>query len=944
MIARLDVPVLIAVPNITLQEQWREKCISLFLDDTEHPETLISTSLLDIKKINIITYQSLTGSSDESDVVKNRIYTMWYEDEWSETQKKEDFIDLITGIHESDPEEYREKYGSYAKKLKKEIDTSMIHELLKDELKIWIEKMKTCWIGAIILDEAHHLTSWWSRALYEIIGQLGNPITIGLTATPPFENADYFELDENYTNLLWEVDYYVPTPAIVRSGRLAPYSDLIQIVSPDNTIQWELDATEKQLQNILDKYWSNISLSLHEHIVTNYDTLKNRSMILIEKWTRFILRYKPETAEFDMRIYLTESAKQELSLEDIAKSLWFWIYTSKNTITKKEQEDIRKIFFNLGYINRQKNFYRFQTPMEKSLIYSMTKIQGIQTILNQEEKNLKSGLKCAIIVDFLDKNESKWISGKDIIESCIEKYNHLNPYLVSGQWIWKIENSEIQEVQDESILSITEKLRNGSIQLIIGTRGILGEWWDCPELNTLIDVTGVSAYMSVNQIHGRAIRKDLKNPNKVANIYDIVCIGHGLQWLRDFERLSKKHNQFYWVDDMGSIVKELDHVYPQLEKHIQDRNMINTYMLRKSALRSMIYELWGIGKEYSNTETFSLSIEVRNPYSQYYIPTDVSRNDLFDLLKESTTNDSNILELGKSTYHRLLRKWLKEIIDATLIVLMIEKEIPSDFTYELQWSTNWSIKIKGDYPDQIVSKKVIEIIGNIFSSATDENYIIEFDTTNRIKNYGGDFNGNMLIPVIIGLSFGFLWVTNNIVLVVGLWIVLFWIIWIIYVWRQNQIWKKAKKDYENNYISNPKIQLPIPKLIGRNESRRNRFIEGGVKLNASEIIRYFFPCLGTYIGKIKNAYIFQSIVYIFILSLFLCVLNDIYFDNSTLLLTAVWGLWIVICGSFILYLPLAMIYSIKFTTKRLTAIIRPVTPLDIGKTGNLTAKIEKIWI
>jgi len=44
----------------------------------------------------------------------------------------------------------------------------------------------------------------------------------------------------------------------------------------------------------------------------------------------------------------------------------------------------------------------------------------------------------------------------------------------------------------------------------------------------------------------------------------------------------------------------------------------------------------------------------------------------------------------------------------------------------------------------------------MFSSAIDENYIIEFDATNRIKNYGGDFNGNMFIPVIIGLSFGFL--------------------------------------------------------------------------------------------------------------------------------------------------------------------------------------------
>jgi hypothetical protein len=101
--------------------------------------------------------------------------------------------------------------------------------------------------------------------------------------------------------------------------------------------------------------------------------------------------------------------------------------------------------------------------------------------------------------------------------------------------------------------------------------------------------------MSVNQVHGRAIRLDLTHPDKVANIYDIVCLGTGYQGMRDFDRLKKKHTQFYGVNDSGLIIKELDHIYPQLEKLIHNPEKINAYTLKKSSLRSMIKDLWGIG-------------------------------------------------------------------------------------------------------------------------------------------------------------------------------------------------------------------------------------------------------------------------------------------------------------------------------------------------------------
>ncbi len=66
-------------------------------------------------------------------------------------------------------------------------------------------------------------------------------------------------------------------------------------------------------------------------------------------------------------------------------------------------------------------------------------------------------LRVAIITDFLDM-ESDWINGHYIFDAVSRKYAHLNPYLVSGQGIWKIENNKKILAENETILSVTEKL------------------------------------------------------------------------------------------------------------------------------------------------------------------------------------------------------------------------------------------------------------------------------------------------------------------------------------------------------------------------------------------------------------------------------------------------------------------------------------------------------
>jgi superfamily II DNA or RNA helicase len=116
MMTRLDVPTLILVPNLTLQEQWKDKLEKLFFESHESSDVLISTNINEIKKINIVTYQSLSGSdTEDDDSINAKILDMWFLSEKDEFQDKKTFLLFVTELRSENPEEYRELYSKHRK-------------------------------------------------------------------------------------------------------------------------------------------------------------------------------------------------------------------------------------------------------------------------------------------------------------------------------------------------------------------------------------------------------------------------------------------------------------------------------------------------------------------------------------------------------------------------------------------------------------------------------------------------------------------------------------------------------------------------------------------------------------------------------------------------------------------------------------------------------------
>ncbi|MDD5603734.1 MAG: DEAD/DEAH box helicase family protein, partial [Eubacteriales bacterium] len=170
-----------------------------------------------------------------------------------------------------------------------------------------------------------------------------------------------------------------------------------------------------------------------------------------------------------------------------------------------------------------------------------------------------------------------------------------------------------------AVLMTTFLFEKGITKCIAGTRGLLSEGWDSVNLNTLIDLTAVTTFASVNQLRGRCMRKDKNDPQKVSNIWDITCVAPGLEkGYNDLSRLYRKHDQYYGVCDDSQIQRGINHVDPSIgifgQEQLDDEDIarINNNMLSTFMDRQRTYSLWRIGEPFENVELDSCEIKLQN--------------------------------------------------------------------------------------------------------------------------------------------------------------------------------------------------------------------------------------------------------------------------------------------------------------------------------------------
>ena len=102
----------------------------------------------------------------------------------------------------------------------------------------------------------------------------------------------------------------------------------------------------------------------------------------------------------------------------------------------------------------------------------------------------------------------------------------------------------------ELVLAVSRLVAEGRVRLVVGTRGLLGEGWDCPAVNTLVDLTTVTTSTAVAQLRGRGMRLDASWPGKVAHTWSVTCLlpaGAGLVSSTELDRLRRKADSTWSV-------------------------------------------------------------------------------------------------------------------------------------------------------------------------------------------------------------------------------------------------------------------------------------------------------------------------------------------------------------------------------------------------------------
>jgi superfamily II DNA or RNA helicase len=164
----------------------------------------------------------------------------------------------------------------------------------------------------------------------------------------------------------------------------------------------------------------------------------------------------------------------------------------------------------------------------------------------------------------------------------------------------------------------TAAFGKGATRALVGTRSMLGEGWDAPWVNCLVDLTATTTGVSVRQMRGRSLRLDPDDADKVASNWDVVCVAPDLaRGSADYERFVRKHLHLHAPTEDGAIEAGPSHVHPELGPFAPppaaDFDEINAGMRKRAAESEVARKRWRIGDPYVGEELRTVVVRTLGP-------------------------------------------------------------------------------------------------------------------------------------------------------------------------------------------------------------------------------------------------------------------------------------------------------------------------------------------
>ncbi|RPI91691.1 MAG: hypothetical protein EHM40_14995 [Chloroflexi bacterium] len=708
LIRQFDVPAVVFAPTTTIQAQWYEK-VGMFLDPSDKVGDFACMEPGQCAPIYLFTYQLISTQAEAQEHIKESALLLWKEELVTDGQVADlvKAAERLATLKQNNPQEFRKELPKYIKRVKRKLlyepDVD-IEPFLHPNARKLINNLIQNGVRTIVLDECHHLLDCWAIVLRYFISKVETPKVVGLTATLPSpENDDEYE---NYTSLLGDIDFEVPTPAVVKEGDLAPYRDLVYIVKPTKRETEYLKQIQAEFQSAIalltedQRFLKWVQSLIHIPPDTErskvWQTYWDEHPLLTLAAVRFAnLRGMKVPVDLPMPVEATDP----IQLEDWSTLLErFGLDVLKTSQDKKDHQllsALRKAILPFGLALTERGISQTRSAGDLVLSFSEAKDYAVAHILDAELKALGDRLRAIVVTDFervgtgvprlkgvLDAEAGSAVRAFRLL-ACYGPVRDLHTCLVTGKSLmvpsasWEVLEKEFNRylhtqklkascfarpTKDPHVLEVvgvgkdwtsrtyvrmvTSLFDRGVIKCMVGTRGIFGEGWDSLTLNTLIDLTSITTSTSVQQLRGRTIRLDPGWKEKVAHNWDVICISKEFERGDvDFNRFVRRHEQYWgvvvyahWSEVLdratatlraptvslppppempesakgykmhGMIVKGIAHVNPYLldewlrKADIRKVNFgkHNRHMIHQIKYRDRVYDLWGIGEDYSN--------------------------------------------------------------------------------------------------------------------------------------------------------------------------------------------------------------------------------------------------------------------------------------------------------------------------------------------------------
>ncbi|MFC5750094.1 DEAD/DEAH box helicase family protein [Actinomadura rugatobispora] len=517
----------------------------------------------------------------------------------------------------------------------------------------------------LVLDECHHLLDVWGRLLAEILEELPDARVVGLTATPP---ESLTPEESKLVDALFGVPILgASIPAMVREGYLAPFAELAWLTTPTSV---EADYVEGEAER-----FAELTAGLLDPGFTSTGLLEWLDARMVERtaeaggavaWAR-VETAEPRIAAAALRFHhvellalppgarLREEHRHAPTAEDWVALLNDYVVhcllPSGHAKDAAALEAIKRALPAVGYQLTKRGIRAARSPVDRVLARSAAKTLGAVEIAATEAISLGARLRCLVLCDHeragatlparlrevLDAEAgSAWLMLRGLVAD--PRTRELAPMLVTGRTVAAAEETARAFALEHHergltvepvgggvavitgswtsrtwVRLITAFFESGGCQILVGTRGLLGEGWDARGINTLIDLTTATTPTAVVQTRGRALRLDPSWPEKSANTWTVVCVADGHpKGAADWDRFVRKHGGYLAAAPNGEIVSGVAHVdasfSPYAPPDPADFDRLNQEMLARAADRAATREGWRLGEPFRDELVHTLRI------------------------------------------------------------------------------------------------------------------------------------------------------------------------------------------------------------------------------------------------------------------------------------------------------------------------------------------------